>query len=210
MRKVKNKQSQPIPNGSSNRPFGVTIIANPVVHDRDGRAVEYKQALVDKSRYHEQLEEENFLTSPNNPDPDPDPVQLDSFVVDESTIRYWSDFNRVDYHPWSIQKLPDLSDWDSGMGDWVAGKETFDKCNNQASRSLECVAVMPYPLFQDGESLMDDSVRLFVEECDSLQVLLFCIPFELVPLIYTKEPGIASIYGSSNIRVVLPLFPLRL
>ena len=187
---------------------GVTIIANPVVHGRDGRAVEYKQALVDKSRYHEQLEEENFLTSPNNPDPDP--AQLDSFVVDESTVRYWSDFNRVDYHPRSIQKLPDLSDWDSGMGDWVAGKETSDKCNNQASRSLECVAVMPYPLFQDGESLMDDSVRLFVEECDSFQVLLFCIPLELVPLIYTKEPGIASIYGSSNIRVVLPLFPLRL
>jgi len=76
-------------------------------------------------------------------------------VVDESTIRYWSDYNRVDYHPRSIQKLPDLLDWDLGMGDWAAGKEEFDKYNNQVNRFLEGVVTMPYPsvlgwVFIDG------------------------------------------------------------
>ncbi|KAF9644227.1 tubulin nucleotide-binding domain-like protein [Thelephora ganbajun] len=126
-----------------------TIVADP---RWDGSIVEYKQDLVEKSRYHEQLEEELLFSAPSGSEPDP--TQPDPSVVDESTVRYWSDYNRVDYHPRSIQKLPDLPDWDLGMGDWMAGKETFDRYNNQ-----------------DGFSLMDDSVRLFVEECDSLQGL---------------------------------------
>ena len=100
------------------------------MHGRNGRVVEYKQDLLDKSRYREQLEEELLFTSPNELNPDP-------LAVDESTVRYWSDYNRVDYHPRSIQKLPDLSDWDLGMGDWAGGKETFDRYNNQVHRSLD-------------------------------------------------------------------------
>ena len=57
---------------------------------------------------------------------------------------------------------------------------------------------------------MDGSVRLFVEECDSLQVLRFYVLFELVRSIYTKDPGVANIIGSSHIRIILPLFPFRL
>ena len=121
---------------------GITFIANPANPSRGGSVVEYKQDPVDKSLYQEQLEEELLFASPN--EPEPGPTQPDPFVVDESTVRYWSDYNRVDYHPRSIQKLPDLPDWDSGMGDWAAGKETFEGCNNQANCSPEGVIVMSY------------------------------------------------------------------
>ena len=107
--------------------------------------MEYKRGTVGKSRYHEQLEEELLFTSPNKPEPVP--TQPDLFAVDESAIRYWSDYNRIDYHPRSIQKLPDLPDWDLGVGDWVTGKETFDKENSQASLSaLGDAVTVPYPL----------------------------------------------------------------
>ena len=206
VRGVMNKPLQPIPNGLSG--YSLTVIANPTVRGRDRNVVEYKQDLIGKSRYQEQLEEDILFTSPNKLEPEL--TQPDPFVVDESTVRYWSDYNRVDYHPRSIQRLPDLPDWDLGIGDWAAGKETFDKCNNQVGRSLGCVVLTSYPSFQDGYSLMDDSVRLFVEECDSLQVLLLHFLFEFVPSIYSKEPGVTNIYGSGHIRVVLPLFPFCL
>lgn len=93
---------------------------------------EYKQDPVEKSRYHVQLEDE----------PDPDSTQSGPFTVDESTVRYWSDYNRIDYHPRSIQKLPDLLDWDLGTGDWVSGKETFDRYNNQVNISLQTAQVV--------------------------------------------------------------------
>ena len=109
----------------------MTLTVNPTIHGRDGNVVEYKRGPVGKSRYHEQLEEELLFASLNKPELDP--TQPDPFVVEESTVRHWSDYNRVDYHPRSIQKLPDLPDWDLGVGDWVTGKETFDKENNQAS-----------------------------------------------------------------------------
>jgi hypothetical protein len=109
----------------------VVFTTNLTIYGRDGSVIEYKRGLVDRSRYHEQLEEELLFTSPY--DPELGPLQPDPFVVEESTVRYWSDYNRVDYHPRSIQKLPDLPDWDLGMGDWAAGKETFDKCNNQVN-----------------------------------------------------------------------------
>ena len=117
----------------------MTLTTNPTTHGRDGNIVEYKRGPVGQSRYHEQLEEELLSASPNKPGSDP--TQPDPFAVDESTVRYWSDYNRVDYHPRSIQKLPDLPDWDLGMEDWATGKETFDKQNNQVSCSLEGVVM---------------------------------------------------------------------
>jgi len=165
----------------------VTLTANSTIHTRDGNVVEYKRGSIGKSRYHEQLEEELLFASPNIPESDSS--QPDPFVVDESTIRYWSDYNRVDYHPRSIQRLPDLPDWDLGVGDWATGKETFDKQNNQVSCSLEDAVMASYPSVQDGYSLMDDSVRMFVEECDSLQVLHACVIFGSMPPIHTETRG---------------------
>lgn len=127
---------------------------SPTNHTRDGSVAEYKQDPVDKSRYQEQLEEELLFTSPG----DPEPTQPDPFVVDESTVRYWSDYNRVDYHPRSIQKLPDLPDWGLGTEDWVTGKETFEKCNNQVNSTLEIVVVASYPSVL-GRTFIDGRFR---------------------------------------------------
>jgi hypothetical protein len=109
----------------------VTPTANLTNCGREGGVAEYKQDLLEKSRYQAQFEE--FLLASSNR-PDSDPIQP---VVDESAVRYWSDYNQVDYHPRSLQKLPDLFDWESGTGDWVAGKETFDRYNRQVNISPE-------------------------------------------------------------------------
>jgi hypothetical protein len=176
---------------------------------RDGGIVEYKKDAVGKSRYQEQLEND-LLRAPFDAR-DQDSTQPDPFVVDESTVRYWSDYNRVDYHPRSIQKLPDLFDWDLRMGDWAAGKEAFDSYNNQASDSSVFVVVMPSKrLCQDGHSLMDDPVRLFLEECDSLQVFHILPLLEPAPSIHTMKPGVTNIFGSGDVWIFLQLSPLRL
>lgn len=108
------------------------LIANLTNCGREGGIAEYKQEPIEKSLYHTKLEE---LPVASSNGPGSDPSQPDPIVVDESTVRYWSDYNLVDYHPRSIQKLPDLPDWDLGMGGWVAGKETFDRYNDQVTFS---------------------------------------------------------------------------
>ena len=145
-------------------------------HDRDGSVLEYKQDPVHKSRYQEQLEEEILFASPD----EPDPTQPDPFAVDESTVRYWSDYNRVDYHPRSIQKLPDLPDWDLGTEDWVTGKETFEQCNNQVNCSLGGVIVTSYSSVL-GWTFIDGRFREVV--CGGMRLApgSSLLPFELRP-----------------------------
>lgn len=65
-------------------------------------------------------------------------------------IRYWSDFDRVYYLPRSLQKMPDPPEWESTDLGWIQGHEMFKRHN------------------KDTE-LMDGSVRLFVEDCESMQ-----------------------------------------
>ncbi|KAF8483626.1 tubulin nucleotide-binding domain-like protein [Russula ochroleuca] len=72
-----------------------------------------------------------------------------------SDVRYWSDYNRVYYLPRSIHKLPDLADWEAADGDWQGGKDAFLR-------------------YDSDHALMDDSFRLFVEECDTFQGLQLC------------------------------------
>ena len=84
----------------------------------------------------------------------------------EPEIRYWSDFNRLYYTPRSIQRLPDTADWENVESDWVGGRETFQR-------------------FNEGTDLMEDSLRLFVEECDSLQVRHCSFSFVTPPSCWT-------------------------
>lgn len=112
--------------------YSTALTIHLTCHDRDGAVVECKRDTVDRSHYQEQLEEELLFASSDKIDPDP--MQPDPFIVDESTVRCWSDYNRVDYHPRSIQMLPDFPDRD--LGDWVAGKEMFNKYNNRVGGSL--------------------------------------------------------------------------
>ncbi|KIK50577.1 hypothetical protein GYMLUDRAFT_182599 [Collybiopsis luxurians FD-317 M1] len=75
-----------------------------------------------------------------------------TFSADASAIRYWSDFNRVFYTPRTIQMVPDVPDWRNSEGDWSLGQEIFERLD-------------------DETELMEGSVRLFLEECNSFQGL---------------------------------------
>ncbi|KAF9041814.1 tubulin nucleotide-binding domain-like protein [Hymenopellis radicata] len=76
---------------------------------------------------------------------------LDAETPDnEPAIRHWPDFSRVYYHPRSFQMIPDVYDFEGTDGSWRSGERSFEQYN-------------------DDVSLMEDSVRLFLEESDSLQ-----------------------------------------
>ena len=68
------------------------------------------------------------------------------------TVRYWSDFNRVSYHPRSIVQL---NDWEMGSSlmpfeRWESGEELFKGLDAEVD-------------------LLDRDVRTWAEECDCLQ-----------------------------------------
>ncbi|KAF8634727.1 hypothetical protein AX15_000741 [Amanita polypyramis BW_CC] len=69
-----------------------------------------------------------------------------------SEIRYWSDFSRVFYDPNSLHPVPDAAYGELEHGDWKGNSELFSRYN-------------------ENNSLMEDSVRLFLEECDYFQGL---------------------------------------
>ncbi|KAF2104238.1 protein DML1 [Rhizodiscina lignyota] len=74
--------------------------------------------------------------------------------LSSSTVRYWSDFNRVYYHPRSLvpvslNDIPSSSQL-SSFGDWQTGEELFAVLDRE-------------------HDLLDRDVRHFAEECDQLQ-----------------------------------------
>ena len=68
------------------------------------------------------------------------------------TVRYWSDFNRVFYHPKSIVQINEyeLNSRIMPFEDWSAGEELFNSLNKE-------------------HDLLDRDFRSFAEECDLLQ-----------------------------------------
>ncbi|KAK0472827.1 mtDNA inheritance protein Dml1 [Armillaria luteobubalina] len=66
------------------------------------------------------------------------------------TIRYWSDFSRVYYARKTIQMVPQSLDWETTDSDWKQGEQYFRQ-------------------FDEDASLLEGSVRLFLEESDSVQ-----------------------------------------
>ncbi|RDB18272.1 Protein dml-1 [Hypsizygus marmoreus] len=108
-----------------------------------GDVMEYRQDLIPKSTYHVSLDESD----------DEGLVGVDDDTEEShEDVRYWSDFNRVYYIPRSVQKIPDPADWESPEGDWRMGQALFSR-------------------YDEDHALMDGSLRLFFEECDSPQGL---------------------------------------
>lgn len=89
-------------------------------------------------------------------------------------VRYWSDFNRVYYVPRSVQKLSNAAEWETPDGDWGVGMESFKSYDKVRGCILWIKRDSEHGIWQDND-LMEGDVRLFVEECDSLQVWL-CRP----------------------------------
>lgn len=88
--------------------------------------VEYRQEPISKSEYHAQLEADGA----DNVDPDAAVQNRERKPPSNVTsVRYWSDYSHVDYHPRSLHRLPDAPDWEDLEGDWTAGATTFDEYN---------------------------------------------------------------------------------
>ncbi|KAJ7626585.1 Misato segment II tubulin-like domain-containing protein [Mycena polygramma] len=102
-----------------------------------GDPAEYKQEPVSKSHYQTDLEASEM-----------NPGATSSAELDD--IRYWSDFNRLYYVPRTIQKIPDIPDWEDAEGNWAGGLETFTR-------------------YDEETGLMEGPLRLFLEECETIQ-----------------------------------------
>lgn len=71
-----------------------------------------------------------------------------------SSVRYWSDYSRVFYHPKSIAQLSefDVNDKLIPFEQWDVGMELFEKLEREVD-------------------LVDRDLRPFIEECDGIQGL---------------------------------------
>ncbi|KAI0920356.1 hypothetical protein AcV5_010118 [Taiwanofungus camphoratus] len=112
----------------------------------NGDVVEYRQEPISQSDYQARLDAEVDDAKESNALGDK-PREAEASPSD---VRYWSDYNRVFFHPRTLQRLPDVADWESAEGDWGSSKAAFGRHNADAS-------------------LMEEPFRLFVEECDTLQ-----------------------------------------
>jgi hypothetical protein len=65
-------------------------------------------------------------------------------AIDNTDIRYWSDFTRIYYLPRSLQKLPDPPEWESTDLGWIQGHEMFTRHNEvdmNIGYQLECIDI---------------------------------------------------------------------
>ncbi|KAF2124767.1 mtDNA inheritance protein dml1, partial [Dothidotthia symphoricarpi CBS 119687] len=79
---------------------------------------------------------------------------LDPPPLSTSSVRYWSDYSRVYYHPKSIVQLSefDVNDQLMPFESWEVGMDLFEKLEREVD-------------------LVDRDLRPFVEECDGIQGL---------------------------------------
>lgn len=77
---------------------------------------------------------------------------LPTFQLHEDDVRYWSDFNRVFYHPRSAVQLSqyELNSQLMPFEKWAVGEELFHDLDNE-------------------EDILDRDLRPFAEECDHMQ-----------------------------------------
>ncbi|KZS89310.1 tubulin nucleotide-binding domain-like protein [Sistotremastrum niveocremeum HHB9708] len=111
----------------------------------DGQVDEHHQPAAPVAPYQQALEDENAMDTNGEP-------QSQTYHPGADEVAYWSDYNRVYYVPRSLHSLPEPPEWAKQQSMWTYSCEQFQR--------LEL-----------DESLMDDSVRHFTEECDLLQGL---------------------------------------
>lgn len=94
-----------------------------------------RQPSIEKNAYQQSLE---------------DNLQLPNLSIE--TVKYWSDFNRVFYHPKSILPLSqyEMSSSLRPIETWAAGEEIYNSLNKESD-------------------VLDQDFRTFAEECDCLQ-----------------------------------------
>ncbi|PWY90127.1 protein dml1 [Aspergillus heteromorphus CBS 117.55] len=103
----------------------------------DGREILQQQTPIPQSDYQKSLD-----------------AGLPAPTLASDTVRYWSDYNRLFYHPRSIVQLNDyeLNSQIMPFEDWTIGDELFHDLDKE-------------------HDLLDRDVRPFAEECDQLRAL---------------------------------------
>lgn len=106
-----------------------------LIESRNGPAVVQRQQVIQQNAYQQSLEEGS----------EPPPLTTDS-------VRYWSDFNRVYFHPKSIVQLNEYELNSSLMPfeNWSVGEELFNSLDKE-------------------HDLLDRDLRTFAEEADHMQ-----------------------------------------
>lgn len=102
--------------------------------------VEYRRDEVPRSDYHSHLETSEVTSSQNKMTAE---ATEEDIRADDSKIRYWADYSRVFLHPRTVQRLPDLPEWDSALGDWVKGREEFERMDEVGDCYIPARAVLP-------------------------------------------------------------------
>lgn len=104
---------------------------------RDGKEVIQQQTPIIQSEYQKHLEQ--GLPAP---------------ALSSESVRYWSDYNRLFYHPRSIVQLNDyeLNSKIMPFEDWSVGEDSFGELDKE-------------------HDLLDRDLRPFAEECDQLRAL---------------------------------------
>ncbi|KAF8532124.1 tubulin domain-containing protein [Gautieria morchelliformis] len=116
-----------------------------------GPVSEHLQDPIPQSSYHTCLDAGEDEEDEDDLDVEMDEGEHDSVPNLTSSIRFWFDYSRVFYHPRGLHRIPDPAEWERKAG-WPQGV-TYD--TNQA--------------------VLEDSFRLFAEECDLLQGVQLCM-----------------------------------
>ncbi|RHZ89757.1 hypothetical protein Glove_11g74 [Diversispora epigaea] len=116
----------------------------------------YSQMPYPKNEFLRNLEEEEEKAFSSEPINDINDNEIDfeekNFNLNE-TVKTWSDFNKIYYHPQSIYSIPEFQYDDdfSPFDVFTYGKNVFSKNKNEDENSFE------------------KNFRFFAEECDSIQ-----------------------------------------
>ncbi|KAG6817849.1 hypothetical protein H0H87_001681 [Tephrocybe sp. NHM501043] len=126
---------------------------------RNGSVSEFKQDPIPRSAYHESLEKLDESGESDDAQGE-EPAKED--------VRYWSDFNRVYYIPRTVQKIPDIAEWETAEGNWDYSQTAFAQYNEVRSCLLSIARTLSQA--RQDNALMEGSLRVFLEESDSPQV----------------------------------------
>ncbi|KAF8512947.1 tubulin domain-containing protein [Hysterangium stoloniferum] len=111
----------------------------------NGAVTEHRQEPIPQSTYHAGLEASEYMDTNSMTENATETKDNDS----SSSVRFWSDFSRVFYHPRGLHRVPDLADWERETG-WASGIEKYKK-------------------FDYEHEVLEESFRNMAENCDLLQ-----------------------------------------
>ncbi|KAF8516278.1 tubulin domain-containing protein [Gautieria morchelliformis] len=120
-----------------------------------GPVLEHLQDPIPQSSYHARLDAGEDEEDEDDLDVEMDEGEHNSVPDLTSSIRFWSDYSRVFYHPRGLHRIPDPAEWEREAG-WPQGVKRFHA-------------------YDTNQAVLEDSFRLFAEECHLLQGVQLCM-----------------------------------